>query len=149
MSQGPGAHSDQGSGGPNKRHPISQILSSSSDRLINAAKLAVTAADLQRVLSMKLGIICPNLPGHLNPMTALARHLQARNHEVVFLYSTEANGLPFLPGPEKDHICHHRKASASIGVAETDLGLYHRCRVEHRARIFGSRSSANSHPDNL
>ena len=37
---------------------------------------------------MKLGFLCPNIPGHLNPMTALARHLQARNHEVVFLYST-------------------------------------------------------------
>ena len=57
---------------------------------------------------MKLGFICPNLPGHLNPMTALARHLQARNHEVVFLYSTEGNGLPFVPGPEKDHIKENR-----------------------------------------
>jgi hypothetical protein len=26
---------------------------------------------------MKLGFICPNVPGHLNPMTALARQLQA------------------------------------------------------------------------
>ena len=34
---------------------------------------------------MKLGFISLNLPGHLNPMTALARQLQARNHEVVFL----------------------------------------------------------------
>ena len=51
---------------------------------------------------MKLGFICPNVPGHLNPMTALARHLQARNHEVVFLYSSGAAGLPFIPGPEKD-----------------------------------------------
>ena len=33
---------------------------------------------------MKLGFICLNLPGHLNPMTALARELQARNHDVVF-----------------------------------------------------------------
>ena len=57
---------------------------------------------------MKIGFICPNLPGHLNPMTVLARHLQARNHEVVFLYSTEANGLPFVPGPEKDHINENR-----------------------------------------
>jgi zeaxanthin glucosyltransferase len=57
---------------------------------------------------MKLGFICPNLSGHLNPMTALARHLQARNHEVVFLHSTEANGLPFVPGPEKDHINENR-----------------------------------------
>jgi MGT family glycosyltransferase len=51
---------------------------------------------------MKLGFICPNVPGHLNPLTALARHLQARGHEVVFLYSTGAAGLPFIPGPEKD-----------------------------------------------
>src|SRR6516165_1301438 len=54
------------------------------------------------LLFMKLGFITPNLPGHLNPMTTLARHLQARNHEVVFLYSTGAAGLPFIPGPEND-----------------------------------------------
>ena len=61
---------------------------------------------------MKLGFICPNLPGHLNPMTALARHLQARNHEVVFLYSAEANGLPVVPGSEKDHINENRAAQS-------------------------------------
>jgi zeaxanthin glucosyltransferase len=53
---------------------------------------------------MKLGFICANVPGHLNPMTALARHLQARNHDVVFLYSNGAAGLPFVAGPEKDHL---------------------------------------------
>jgi zeaxanthin glucosyltransferase len=53
---------------------------------------------------MKLGFICPNVPGHINPMTALARHLQARNHEVVFLYSSEAAGLPCVPADEKDQI---------------------------------------------
>jgi zeaxanthin glucosyltransferase len=53
---------------------------------------------------MKMGFICLGLPGHLNPMTTLARQLQARNHEVVFLYSSGAAGLPFVPGPEKDHI---------------------------------------------
>jgi NAD(P)-dependent dehydrogenase (short-subunit alcohol dehydrogenase family) len=46
---------------------------------------------------MKIGFICLNLPGHLNPMTALARQLQGRNHEVVFLYSSSANGLPWSP----------------------------------------------------
>jgi zeaxanthin glucosyltransferase len=51
---------------------------------------------------MKLGFICLNLPGHLNPMTALGRHLQARNHEVVFLYSSSANGLPCAPGNIRD-----------------------------------------------
>ena len=53
---------------------------------------------------MKLGFICLNLPGHINPMTALARQLQARNHEGVFLYSSGAAGLPSVRGPETDHI---------------------------------------------
>src|SRR6188472_3242745 len=57
---------------------------------------------------MKLGFICLGLPGHLNPMTTLARQLQARNHEVVFLYSSGAGGLPFVPSPEKDHINENR-----------------------------------------
>jgi zeaxanthin glucosyltransferase len=53
---------------------------------------------------MKLGFICLDLPGHLNPMSSLALQLQARNHEVVFLYSSGAAGLPFVPSPGKDHI---------------------------------------------
>ena len=57
---------------------------------------------------MKLGFICLNLPGHLNPMTALARHLQDRGHEVVFLYSSGAAGLPFVPGLEADYINQYR-----------------------------------------
>jgi MGT family glycosyltransferase len=40
-------------------------------------------------------------------MTALARHLQARGHEVVFLYSSGAAGLPFIPGPDKDPLREH------------------------------------------
>ena len=57
---------------------------------------------------MKLGFISLDLPGHLNPMSALAHQLQARNHEVVFLYSSGAAGLPFVPCPEKDHINENR-----------------------------------------
>jgi zeaxanthin glucosyltransferase len=58
---------------------------------------------------MKLGFICPNVPGHLNPMTALARHLQDRGHDVVFLYSSGAAGLPFVPGLEEDHFDKNRR----------------------------------------
>jgi zeaxanthin glucosyltransferase len=57
---------------------------------------------------MKLGFICVNMPGHLNPMTALARQLQGRNHEVVFLYSSKANGLPCAPGDDRDPISETR-----------------------------------------
>jgi zeaxanthin glucosyltransferase len=57
---------------------------------------------------MKLGFICLNLPGHLNPMIALARQLQTRNHDVIFLYSSGAAGLPFVPSDEKDQINENR-----------------------------------------
>ena len=35
-------------------------------------------------------------------MTALGRQLQARNHEIIFPYSSGAGGLPYISGPEKD-----------------------------------------------
>jgi zeaxanthin glucosyltransferase len=63
---------------------------------------------------MKIGFICPNIPGHLNPMTALARHLQARNHEVVFLYSPSANGLPCVPGDKDDDMNANRPEMSKL-----------------------------------
>ena len=63
---------------------------------------------------MKLGFICPNVPGHLNPMTRLGRELQARNHDVVFLYSSNASGLPCVPGLEKDHIHENRGQTSKM-----------------------------------
>ncbi len=47
-------------------------------------------------------------------MTALARQLQARNHDVVFLYSSNASGLPCVPGPEKDHINENRGQTSKM-----------------------------------
>ena len=41
-------------------------------------------------------------------MTALARQLQARHHGVVFLYSSEAAGLPVVPSDEKDQFNENR-----------------------------------------
>jgi len=58
---------------------------------------------------MKIGFISLPVFGHLNPMTALARELRSRQHDVVFisLLDTEpfVSGiakLPFLPCCEKD-----------------------------------------------
>jgi MGT family glycosyltransferase len=73
---------------------------------------------------VKLGFICLDLPGHLNPMSALARQLQARNHEVVFLYSSGAAGLPFVRGPENDHINENRpEASKKQGEDALQFSL--------------------------
>jgi MGT family glycosyltransferase len=73
---------------------------------------------------MKLGFICLNVPGHLNPMTTLARHLQYRNHEVVFLYSSGAAGLPFVPGPEKDHFNENRPAVSKMQILNGRLDVF-------------------------
>lgn len=55
---------------------------------------------------MRIGFLSLPVPGHLNPMTALARKLQSRSHDVVFISLAdvapfvEAAGLPFMPCTE-------------------------------------------------
>jgi UDP:flavonoid glycosyltransferase YjiC (YdhE family) len=50
-----------------------------------------------------IGIICPEISGHLNPMTTLGRELHRRGHRVAVIASVEAErkatsaGLGFLP----------------------------------------------------
>jgi zeaxanthin glucosyltransferase len=59
-------------------------------------------------LAMKIAFVCPPIPGHLNPMTTLARALQSRNHDVVFISlpdgepSVRAAGLTFIPCAVKE-----------------------------------------------
>ena len=86
---------------------------------------------------MKIGFICPNLPGHLNPMTALARHVQARNHEVVFLYSPSANGLPCVPGNKDDDMNANRPEMSKLeGIGA--LTFYCGVAAKETERIFES-----------
>jgi zeaxanthin glucosyltransferase len=55
---------------------------------------------------MRVAFLSLPVPGHLNPMTALARKYQARGHEVVFLSLpdvepfVQAAQLPFVPCSE-------------------------------------------------
>src|SRR5215813_8525614 len=55
---------------------------------------------------MRIGFLSLPVPGHLNPMTALARKLQSRGHDIVFISLAdvspfvEAAGLPFVPCSE-------------------------------------------------
>jgi zeaxanthin glucosyltransferase len=57
---------------------------------------------------MKIGFISPCVPGHFNPMSAVARQLQARNHDVIMLSLSlikplaRAANLPFIPFGEKE-----------------------------------------------
>jgi zeaxanthin glucosyltransferase len=58
---------------------------------------------------MKIGFVSMPFSGHLNPMTALARKLQSRGHEVVFIGVpdigpiVDAAGLTFIPYCEKEY----------------------------------------------
>src|SRR5499433_1783098 len=51
---------------------------------------------------MRIGFLSLPVPGHLNPMTTLARNLQSRGHDVIFISLTDvapfvdAAGLPFI-----------------------------------------------------
>ena len=57
---------------------------------------------------MKVAFLGVRVPGHLNPMTTLARKLKARGHDVVFLSMPDterfvrAAELPFIPFCEND-----------------------------------------------
>ena len=56
---------------------------------------------------MRIGFLSLPVPGHLNPMTALARTLQSHGHDVVFMSLAdvapfvEAAGLPFVSCSER------------------------------------------------
>jgi zeaxanthin glucosyltransferase len=55
-----------------------------------------------------LGLICPELSGHLNPMTTLGRELKRRGHRVTLIarpdarVKTESVGLEFIAVGERD-----------------------------------------------
>jgi zeaxanthin glucosyltransferase len=86
---------------------------------------------------MKIGFICPNIPGHLNPMTALARHLQARNHQVVFLYSPSANGLPRVPGDKNDDLNTNRPEMSKL-EGDSAIAFYCGVAAKETERILKS-----------
>jgi zeaxanthin glucosyltransferase len=70
---------------------------------------------------MKFGFICPPVPGHLNAFTSLARQTQVRDHDVVFLYSLGAGGLPFVRGELDEQQFTERRAEISKRQGEDAL----------------------------
>ena len=70
-------------------------------------------------------------------MTALARHLQARNHEVVFLYSASANGLPCVPGDKHDDMNSNRPEISQLEGFDA-LAFYCSLAVKETEIIFKS-----------
>jgi zeaxanthin glucosyltransferase len=64
---------------------------------------------MERRSTMKIGFLSLPLSGHLNPMTTLARRLQARGNDVVFISVPDAEAvlraanLKFVPFCEKEY----------------------------------------------
>src|SRR5580692_9902649 len=52
---------------------------------------------------MKIAFLGVRVPGHLNPMTTLARKLKGRGHDVVFRSMPDTE--PFVPPRHDDHPC--------------------------------------------
>jgi UDP:flavonoid glycosyltransferase YjiC (YdhE family) len=55
---------------------------------------------------MRIGFLSLPVPGHLNPMTTLARKLQSRGHDVVFI--SLADVAPFVEAAGY-HLCPVRR----------------------------------------
>jgi len=70
-------------------------------------------------------------------MSALARHLQARGHEVVFLYSSSANGLPCIPGDKRDDLNANRPEMSKLEGNEA-LAFYCGVAAKETEAIFQS-----------
>jgi zeaxanthin glucosyltransferase len=70
---------------------------------------------------MKIGFISFPVPGHFNPMSALARQLQSRNHDVVMFSLpvgeslARAANLPFVPFGENEFPAEHSSEVLSTG----------------------------------
>jgi MGT family glycosyltransferase len=71
---------------------------------------------------MNLGLICPEVAGHLNPITTLGRELQRRGHGVSVMARpdarrrTEAAGLNYVPvGEQKFPLGSEQAVSAELG----------------------------------
>jgi len=68
------------------------------------SKLQLILYERKQGATMKIGFVSMPLSGHLNPMTALARRLQSRGNEVVFL------GVPDVEPLACGHVCNSNDA---------------------------------------
>ena len=70
-------------------------------------------------------------------MTALARHLEDRGHEIVFLYASSANGFPCIPGDKQDDMNANRPEMSKLEGNEA-LALYCSIAAKETEAIFKS-----------
>ena len=84
---------------------------------------------------MKIGFVSILLSGHLNPMTALARKLQSRGHEVVFIGVPDAEPIVHAANLNFVPFCEEEYPAGSVAKAYAPLAKLHGLEVvAHSAR---------------
>src|SRR5262249_16814337 len=103
---------------------------------------------ISKETSMKIGFVSLPVVGHLNPMTALARRLQSRGHEIVFIGVPDvepfahAAGLKFVP------FCENEYAVGSISRPYAPVSSLHGLEVTRwsiREGLTGLFTAASKH----
>ena len=74
---------------------------------------------------MKIGFISMPLAGHLNPMIALARKLQSRGHEIVFIGVPDAGPTVHAAGLDFVSWCEEEFPAGSCAVALAPVAKIH------------------------
>jgi zeaxanthin glucosyltransferase len=69
-----------------------------------------------------LGLICPELSGHLNPMTTLGRELKRRGHRVTLIGRPDARAKTESAGLEIAVVGENKFPVGSLGRTTAELG---------------------------
>ena len=94
---------------------------------------------------MKVGFISMPFVGHLNPMTALARKLQSRGHEITFIGVPDVEPFARAAGLKFASYCEEEYPAGSIAKLYAPISKLHgleaaRRSVEKNAGLFAAAS---------
>ena len=74
---------------------------------------------------MKIGFVSLPVVGHLNPMTALARRLQSRGHEIVFIGVPDVEPFARAAGLKFVTYCENEYPAGSISKLYAPVSNLH------------------------
>src|SRR5499433_3178855 len=97
---------------------------------------------------MKIGFISLPVVGHLNPMTALARRLQSRGHELVFIGVADVEPFANAAGLKFVSFCENEYPAGSIAKLCAPISNMHGLEVMRwsvRERLAGLFTAASKH----
>ena len=97
---------------------------------------------------MKIGFISLPVVGHLNPMTALARRLQSRGHEIVFIGVPDVEPFANAAGLKFIAFCEDEYPAGSIAKLYAPVSELHGLEVTRwsiREGLVGLFSAASKH----